>query len=216
MRNALTVLCAGSMLCGCLGSDESELNDYITAASDSSGNSRPTITGNPQPAILYNEMYVFEPKAADPDGDALTFRVSNKPGWASFDASTGRLYGQPVLRDVGTYGDIVISVTDGNASNSLSAFSVTVSQTALGNVTLSWLAPTENSDGTPLQDLAGYKIFYGRESGIYDHEIRIDSPSISTYVVENLTPDTYYFAATSFNSAGVESLYSGELVRTVD
>jgi hypothetical protein len=161
-------------------------------------------------------MYEFEPNAADADGDSLSFQVTNKPNWASFDASTGRLSGQPTLDNVGTYGDIVISVSDGIASSSLRAFSVTVSQTALGNVTLSWAAPTQNSDGSALMDLAGYKIYYGKSSGIYDHEIRIDSPSVTTYVVDNLVPDTYYFAATSFNTSGVESEFSGEAVRTVN
>jgi hypothetical protein len=52
-------------------------------------------------------MYEFEPNAADADGDSLSFQVTNKPNWASFDASTGRLSGQPTLENVGTYGDIV-------------------------------------------------------------------------------------------------------------
>ena len=105
---------------------------------------------------------------------------------------------------------------DGIADQSLSAFLITVSQSALGNITLSWAAPTENSDGSPLTDLAGYKIYYGKSSGIYDHEIRVDNPGVTTHVVENLVPDTYFFAATSFNSAGVESTYSGEAVRSVN
>jgi hypothetical protein len=110
----------------------------------------------------------------------------------------------------------MISVSDGTASRSLPAFSITVNQTALGNVTLSWVAPTQNADGSPLMDLAGYKIYYGTNSRSYDHEIRIDNPGITTYVVDNLVPDTYFFAATSFNSSGVESAYSGEAVRTVN
>ena len=102
------------------------------------------------------------------------------------------------------------------ASNSLRAFSVTVSQAALGNVTLNWVAPTQNSDGSPLTDLVGYKIYYGTSSRTYDHEIQIDNPGTTTYVVDNLVPNTYYFAATSLNSSGIESDYSGEAVRTVN
>ncbi len=216
MRNNLIILLAGSILCGCLSDEGSSLMRDDTAASDPSGNSSPTINGNPPPAILVSEFYDFEPNAVDPDGDALTFSVANKPNWANFDSSTGRIYGQPTLGNVGTFANISISVSDGKASTSLRAFSVTVSQTALGNVTLSWVAPTQNSDGSALMDLAGYKIYYGKTSGIYDHEIRIDGGGTTTYVVDNLVPDTYYFAATSFNTSDIESAYSGEAVRTVN
>nr|AFI78769.1 fibronectin type III domain protein [uncultured bacterium ws198A12] len=216
MRNTLVALIAGTVLCGCLSDDGSGLIRDDLAANDPSGNSSPMISGNPPPAILVSEMYDFTPSAYDPDGDSLTFTITNKPTWASFDTKTGRLSGQPTLGNVGTIANIVISVSDGEASDSLRAFSVTVSQTALGNVTLSWVAPTQNADGSPLTDLAGYKIFYGKSSRTYSHEILISNSGMTTYVVDNLVPDTYYFAAKSFNTSGVESEYSGEAVRTVN
>lgn len=216
MRNSLTILLAGSLLCGCLSDEGSNLIRSNTDASDPSGNSSPIISGNPPPAVLVSEMYDFTPTAYDPDGDSLTFTITNKPNWASFNTSTGRLSGQPTLGNVGTIANIVISVSDGQASDSLRTFSVTVSQTALGNVTLSWVAPTQNADGSPLTNLAGYKIFYGTSSRNYDHEIHINNPSMTTYVVDNLVPDTYFFAAKSFNTSGVESTWSGEAVKTVN
>jgi hypothetical protein len=215
MRNTLSVLLVASVLVGCLDSGEPGSDGFSGAADNQLGNNPPTIGGSPSPAILVNDTYEFAPSAADADGDPLTFRIQNKPRWASFDSSTGQLSGQPTLGDVGTYENIVITVSDGTADQSLSAFSITVSQSALGNVTLSWVAPTENSDGSPLNDLAGYKIYYGKSSGVYDHEIRLDNPGLTTYVVENLVPDTYFFAAQAFNSAGVDSTFSGEAVRSV-
>ncbi len=216
MRNALIVLLAGALLSGCLDSEESDFHGLDTDADDPSVNNRPTISGDPPPAILFGEMYDFEPDAIDPDGDALTFSITRKPGWANFDVSTGRLFGQPTQGDVDTYDGIVISVSDGKATISLPAFTITVGQSALGSVTLSWNAPTQNADGSPLLDLAGYKIYYGRGSRTYDHEFQINGAGVTTYVVENLTPDTYYFAATSVSSAGTESDYSAEAVRTVN
>ena len=216
MRKTLIMLLAGSLLCGCLSDEGSSLVRDDTAANNPAGNSGPVINGNPPPAVLVSEMYDFTPNAYDPDGDTLTFSITNKPSWANFSTSTGRLSGQPTLDNVGTIANIVISVSDGKASDSLQPFSVTVSQTALGNVTLNWIAPTQNADGSPLTDLAGYKIFYGTSSRDYSHEIHINNPSVTTYVVDNLVPDTYYFAAKSFNSSGVESVYSGEAVRTVE
>ena len=216
MRSSLIVLLTVSVLSGCLGDEGSGLIRDDSNTETSTGNSSPSISGNPPPAVLVSEFYDFAPNAFDADGDSLKFTITNKPNWASFNTSTGRLSGQPTLGNVGIVGNIVISVSDGTASRSLPAFSITVSQTALGNITLNWVAPTQNADGSPLMDLAGYKIYYVTNSRSYDHEIRIDSPGITTYVVDNLVPNTYFFAATSFNSSGIESTYSGEAVRTVN
>ena len=210
MRNIMMVLAAGPILFGCLDSGGSG------SSGDDTADGAPRISGIPPSDIQYGETYDFLPSASDPDGDPLTFTVQNKPGWASFDASTGRITGLPTIGDVGVYDNIVISVSDGTNRASLSAFSVTVNQTALGAVTLSWSAPTQNADGSPLNDLAGYRIYYGRNSGSYDQNVQIDNPSVTTYVVEQLSPATYYFAATSFNSAGVESGFSGEAIYTVN
>ena len=216
MRNSLIFLITGLLLGGCLSDSETSLVQSNDTTPDQPGNSGPIIVGNPPPAVLVGEMYDFEPAASDPDGDSLTFSIANKPSWMNFDTSTGRLSGQPTLGNVGSFSNISITVSDGDLSSSLRAFSITVSQAALGNITLNWNAPTQNTDGSPLMDLAGYKIFYGTSSGNYDHEIHLDNPSMTTYVVDNLVPDTYFFAAKSFNSSGMDSDYSGEAVRTVN
>lgn len=92
----------------------------------------------------------------------------------------------------------------------------TIATPSTGSVTLSWQPPTQNSDGTPLVDLAGYNIYFGTSSNSYDVQIQVDNPGLSTYVVDNLDPATYYFAATSFNAAGIESGFSGEVVKVVN
>jgi hypothetical protein len=85
-----------------------------------------------------------------------------------------------------------------------------------GAVTLTWQPPTENADGSPLTDLSGYNIYVGTASSSYDYmEIRLDNPGLTAYVIENLSPGTYYFAATALNAAGVESFFSDELAITV-
>jgi len=86
-----------------------------------------------------------------------------------------------------------------------------------GAITLSWQPPTENADGTPLLDLAGYNIYVGTSTNTYEYrQIRLDNPGLTAYVVEGLNPGIYYFAATSFNSSGVESEFSGEAVKIVN
>ncbi len=93
--------------------------------------------------------------------------------------------------------------------------SVTVNQVGIGSATLSWMPPTQNSDGSPLTDLAGYKIYYGNESGDYQTIIQLDNPGITIFVIENLTPNTYYFVITAFNRIGNESDFSNEMSRQV-
>ena len=82
--------------------------------------------------------------------------------------------------------------------------------------TLSWVPPTENTDGSPLTDLAGYKIYYGTTAGNYPNVITIDNPGIATYIIDNLPPGyTYYFVITSFDSFGQESEYSDVGSKTI-
>jgi len=80
---------------------------------------------------------------------------------------------------------------------------------------LTWTPPTKNTDGSQLTDLAAYKIYYGLSQGDYPNEIRIDNPGISTYVIDNLNPNTYYFVSTSINSAEVESDFSNVATKTI-
>jgi hypothetical protein len=214
MRNMFLAILAGPILFGCLSAEEP--NALVGAAADTTVNSSPTIAGSPASGTMYGEMYEFVPSASDADGDTLTFDAQNKPAWASFDSSTGKLYGQPTMAHIGNYDGIVVGVSDGTDRASLPAFSVTVSQTAMGVVTLNWAAPTENSDGSALMDLAGYKIYKRKNSGSFGLEIQIDNPSVTTFDVDQLSPATYYFAATAFNSMGVESSFSAEVTRIVN
>jgi len=83
-----------------------------------------------------------------------------------------------------------------------------------GDATLSWDAPTTNEDGTPLTDLAGYKVYYGTSSGNYSQSI--DVGNVTTYVVNNLTEGlTYYFTATAYDILANESKYSNEVSKTI-
>ncbi len=71
--------------------------------------------------------------------------------------------------------------------------------------TLEWTAPTTQTNGVQLADLAGYRIHYGKSAQKLDQTIEIRNASISTYMVEGLAPGTYYFAVTAFNSRNLES-----------
>ena len=178
-------------------------------------NRPPTISGTPATSVLQGTLYSFQPAAADPDGNTLTFSIANRPAWATFASATGRLQGTPGPGDVGTTANVVISVSDGVASASLPAFSVAVQAVATGSATLSWQPPTTNTDGTPLTNLAGYKIYWGTTPGNYSSSATIMNPGLTRYVVESLTPNTYYFAVKAVNSVGTESVFSNAASKTI-
>jgi hypothetical protein len=178
-------------------------------------NRAPTISGAPATSVLQGTAYSFQPAASDADGDALTFSIVNRPAWATFDAATGRLQGTPGLADVGTTTGIVIAVSDGKASASLATFGITVQAVATGSATLTWLPPTTNVDGTPLTNLAGFKVYWGTAPGNYPSSATIMNPGLTRYVVENLTPNTYYFAVKAVNTAGTESVFSNTESKTI-
>jgi hypothetical protein len=83
-----------------------------------------------------------------------------------------------------------------------------------GAVELTWEAPTENEDGSPLTDLAGFKVYWGTAPGEYSATVSVGN--VTTYLVEHLSPGTYYFAATAVNAEGTESAKSDEANATIE
>lgn len=99
-------------------------------------NRAPTISGSPAVTASVGQAYSFSPTASDPDGNALTFSITNKPAWATFSTSSGQLSGTPTA--AGTSSNITISVSDGQLSASLAAFAIQVA----GSTTTTNRAPT--------------------------------------------------------------------------
>ena len=209
---SIWVLGAVLMLAGCID----ELDNDGGKSSFGSGmpidgggaptlNQAPNISGSPSANILEGEFYEFQPNASDPDGDVLTFSIARKPAWARFDKASGHLWGTPDAADVGNFTNIAISVSDGKASAALAAFDVSVNPIAAGAATLSWYPPTQNSDGSQLVDLVGYRIYYGRNPDNLTQVVVLNNPGLTRYVIENLTAARWHFAMTSVNAAGVES-----------
>jgi hypothetical protein len=198
------------------GSLADSLPAFAIAVTSAPANNAPTISGSPATSVTAGQAYNFQPSATDADGDVLTFSIQNRPSWATFSPTTGRLSGTPTASQAGTYGNIVISVTDGKATRSLGAFSISVqSASGTGSVTLSWTAPTKNTDGTALTNLAGYRVHYGTSAGDYTHTVELPNKSLTSVVIEDLTPARWYFAVQAYNASGVESTFSGSVSKLI-
>lgn len=89
-----------------------------------------------------------------------------------------------------------------------------ISFASAGSATLSWYPPLANEDGTPLIELAGYKIYYGTASQNYSDSI--DVGNVTTFTIPNLSEGvTYYFAVTAYNTSQKESKYSNEASKII-
>lgn len=113
------------------------INTAPSQSPPTSINASPALTGSPVTSITVGGVYNFRPGAVDSDGDRLVFSIRNRPVWANFSKSTGRLSGAPTVNDVGLTSNIVITLSDGIANVSSSPFSIRVDA-----------APTTNSAPT--------------------------------------------------------------------
>ena len=80
---------------------------------------------------------------------------------------------------------------------------VVSSRVSAANVTLAW---DPSADPT----VSGYRVYYGAATGNYTN--LVDVGSATSITLSNLVPAaTYYFAATTYSLAGMESAYSAEV-----
>ncbi len=107
--------------------NKSKASSALTVTTDvePTTNTPPAISGIPATTTIIGSLYTFTPVASDQNNDPLTFSITNKPTWATFDTKTGKLTGTPTV--TGAHNNITISVTDGKmGALSLPVFSITV------------------------------------------------------------------------------------------
>lgn len=145
-------------------------------------------------------------KYSDTSTQDLTVSVT----WSSSSASVAGISNAAGSKGLATAlaaGSTVIKAVSGSVSGS------TTLTVANRSATLTWDAATTNTDGTALSNLANYKLYYGTSSGAYTKNVNAGTGT--TYVLNNLSPGTYYFALTAMNTGGTESSFSNEAVKTI-
>jgi hypothetical protein len=202
---ASTLVCSLSLI-GCGG-----VGDVTTPASSSAQPGQATISGQPRNSVVIGQSYSFQPVIASGAGN-LTFTARNLPSWLSLDGATGRLTGTPQESDIAMYSGISLVASDGST---LGPFSITVTASGSGRATVSWRPPTHNTDGSALTNLAGFVIAYGDSADDLSRSIAVDDPLATTYVVENLTNGTWYFAVQAINTEGAASFNSTLATKTI-
>jgi Putative Ig domain len=215
VRGVALCTLAVAALAGCGGGGGS--SDAVVQ----SGSVPPTISGTPATQVTAGQAYAFTPAASGPSGTTLSFSIQNLPSWATFSTSTGALTGTPSSSNVGTFANVMISVSDGQMSASLPAFSIQVDAQGggggggSGTATLTWVPPTTNTNGSPLTDLAGFIVNYGTSPNSLTQTIEVASPSATGYTVQNLAAGTWYFTVVVYTTTGTQSAPSDMASKTI-
>jgi hypothetical protein len=218
MRHTAWLVIASVLLAACnkggAGSAAPPTTGSPTPGTPSPSNSAPVMTIQSSVDVLVGREVRLRPSASDADGQSLSFSISNRPSWLSFSAQTGEVSGVPGAADVGTYEGIRITASDGLAQTSVT-LRISVLAAATGRATVSWAAPSARTDGTPLTDLAGFRVYYGTSSNNLAQIIEVRDPGARSWVVEDLTQGTWYFAATAYDQSGAESARSNTASKTI-
>ena len=210
IRFACCAVLTASVLAGCGGGGPSILSTGSSGAATPQTNvQHMQISANTASAgsVSVGASFTLTPQVSGGNGAKLTFSVQNAASWMSFSTSTGVLSGTPAAADVGTYSNIVITVSDGGQRASTAPFTVTVleANSATGSADVSWTPPSTNSDGSPLTNLAGYIIYYGTSAGALTQQVRVANPGLTSDMVTGLTNGTWYFAVAAYNTTGTAS-----------
>jgi hypothetical protein len=89
-------------------------------------NTAPEILNAPDFTAKVGATWSFTPDAIDEEKDALTYSITGKPDWATFNERTGQLSGIPAAGNVGPTQDIEITVSDGKDTASVGPFQIIV------------------------------------------------------------------------------------------
>lgn len=137
-------------------------------------------------------------------GRAVSYSAVNLPAWASLDPATGRVVGKPKTADIGQHESITIFAANDAQRIATEPFSITVVGSGSGVATLEWRVPLTKMDGSRLDDLAGYRISYGRDAEVLDHSIFINDAAQTSYEFSMLDSGVWYFAVIAVNASGIE------------
>jgi hypothetical protein len=210
---AVTLLAAG---CNDDVSPVSTANAASTAQSSSvTTPASVRLSGTPAASVTVGNAYQFQPTVSA--GGALTFSVHGQPAWMAFNSATGALTGTPTASEEGSSTPITITGSNGTSSASIGPFIVQVKAPAAtsGAATLYWIPPTQNTNGTPITNLAGFHIYYGTSANALTTTITVEGGSSTTYTITSLSAGTYYFSVVAYNTEGVDSPDSNVESKTI-
>ncbi len=179
---------------------------------DTSSSSITQPTPPPTPGATPNVQLSASPPGVAP-GDSTTLN------WSSTNADTctasGVWSGGKALSGSENTGAINQDQTyQLTCTGSGSASAMAMTTVTVRTASLTWDAPTQNVDGSPLTDPAGYRVYWGNAPRTYGVPAAVSDPSVTSHVIA-LSPDVYYFAVTALDVDGNESAFSNEVSKAI-
>jgi ELWxxDGT repeat protein len=102
------------------------------------------------------------------------------------------------------------------ASNGIPGDVVAVAQNPYNTrAALSWTAPRENLDQTPLTDLAGYAVYHWTDTDPVPVRVDVGGAAANSHTFTGLAPGMHYFAVTAISLADEESPLSPTAMKLV-
>lgn len=104
----------------------------------------------------------------------------------------------------------------GTSTTSTAAQSASSSPTVADkNIALTWTAPTTNTNGSALTNLAGYTVYYGSSPTALNQSVNVADAGATQFIVRGLAPGTWYFAVAAYTNNGLQSSYSKVVSETI-
>lgn len=126
--------------------------------------------------------------------------ASGHPSWTGAKPITSPAGGFP-LPTITTSGTYTLTLACAFAGNT--------------STTVRWTNPTTNVDGTALTNLQGVRINWGKTPTTMDTVKLTELPAATSWNIGNLAAGDWYFELRAYNSAGLESVPSPTIKKTV-
>lgn len=153
--------------------------------------------------------FTASPTSVQQGGSAvLTWSASNAyacHGYGPWDGS------EPVKGNSNTNGltattTFVLTCFNSSGAKASAKATVTVANPGVsGTATLSWNAPTSNTNGTPVTPLQGYTIYYGNSEGSMTHSLAVSGAATTGAEISGLGSGTWYFEVAADAADGTQS-----------
>jgi hypothetical protein len=156
------------------------------------------------------------PKSVQAGGfTTLTWSATNADECHSFGAwhASEPVQGTATTNGLSATSTFSLACYNASGARSSAKVTVTVAAAANGTVTLGWLPPTLNTDGTPVTPLKGYTVYYGTSAGSMTQTLVIAGGSSNSCEITGLAPGTWYFgvAANAINGTSSATSVVGSL-----
>jgi len=205
------------------GLEEGQTYFFAATAYDAAGNESDysvevseTISFSNQPPVASDEGFSTSENiqingtlsAIDADGDTLLYTIvsNGSRGLATLtNTSAGNFIYVPNVDATGT-DTFTFKVNDGKTDSNTATVTININAVTIGEnpKNLVW-------DPVMEENIAGYLVYYGIASRAYGEPVDVGNQTI--YSLDGFeTGPTYYFAVKSYNTDGVESNYSEEVV----